>query len=401
MVRPNAIASKTTLVLAASILVAATALPAILLGRANAAQVTSRKITMTNSAVSATDVTYDVDFVAPTGSSDIGGVVVDFCANSPLIGVACTAPTGFDLDAANLAISGLTGLTGFTKHANTDANTVILTNGTPENVANNVNISFELGNSATPTNVSVQNPSTLGTFYARIITYDTQANAAAYDDTQVNPTGGIDWGGVALSTTNNLTVTARVQETLTFCVYTNAAANCSGAANSSIDIPNSTTPLSPNSVSTNSDARFSLASNALSGVQVRMWSNNGSEGVLKSGTYTISAFGPTVDDVCTADSATTSVEQFGMRLSTVGSGQTAAAPYNCAASNHGWDADSAAGAGANDTTTVGSTYGDTIATTGGATDESFSTMEFAAKSALTTEAGIYQSVLNFIATGTY
>jgi hypothetical protein len=132
-----------------------------------------------------------------------------------------------------------------------------------------------------------------------------------------------------------------------------------------------------------------------------MWSNNGNQGVLTSGSFTITAFGPTVDDVCTADSVTTSVEQFGMRISTVGAGQTASAPYNCSAGNHGWDTDSAAGAGANDTTTVGSSYGDAIATTGGATDESQSTLEFAAKSALTTEAGVYQSVLNFIATGTY
>ncbi|MEZ6331210.1 MAG: hypothetical protein R3B12_04355 [Candidatus Saccharimonadales bacterium] len=45
-----------------------------------------------------------------------------------------------------------------------------------------------------------------------------------------------------------------------------------------------------------------------------------------------------------------------------------------------WDADSTAGAGANDATTVGSAYGDTVATTAGANDASESTLEFAAKS---------------------
>nr|HPR10096.1 hypothetical protein [Candidatus Saccharibacteria bacterium] len=174
---------------------------------------------------------------------------------------------------------------------------------------------------------------------------------------------------------------------------------CATGTGSAIDIPDATTPLNANSVST-ANAYFNVSSNALSGVNIRMWSNNGSDGVLKSGVYTISAFGPTVDDVCTANSANTSVEQFGLRINP-GASVTAVAPYNCAAGNHGWDADNTAGSGANDATTVGSAYGDTVATTAGANDASESTLEFAAKSALTTEAGIYTTALNYIATGTY
>ncbi|MEZ6331208.1 MAG: hypothetical protein R3B12_04345 [Candidatus Saccharimonadales bacterium] len=130
-----------------------------------------------------------------------------------------------------------------------------------------------------------------------------------------------------------------------------------------------------------------------------MWSN-GNEGVLTSGANTITAFGPAVDDACTADSTTSTVEQFGMRVAP-SAAVTASAPYACAAGNHGWDADNTAGAGANDATTVGSAYGDTVATTAGANDEEESVLEFAAKSALTTEAGIYTTALNYIATGTY
>jgi hypothetical protein len=107
-----------------------------------------------------------------------------------------------------------------------------------------------------------------------------------------------------------------------------------------------------------------------------------------------------VDDACTADSTATNTEQFGMRVAP-GTNVTATAPYNCAAGNHGWDNDSVAGAGANDATTVGSAYGDTIASTTGPLDFEENIMEFAAKSALTTEAGIYSSSLNYIATGTY
>jgi hypothetical protein len=72
-------------------------------------------------------------------------------------------------------------------------------------------------------------------------------------------------------------------------------------------------------------------------------------------------------------------------------------PYDGAANCYGWDAD-AAGL---DATKVGSSYGDSIGATTGALDEEESNMIFAAKSALTTEAGIYTTDLNFIATGTY
>ena len=208
-------------------------------------------------------------------------------------------------------------------------------------------------------------------------------------------------------------MTARVQESLTFCIYTNTPqTGCATATISAggLNIPNATTALNSNAVST-ADAYFGLATNALNGANVRMWSANSSNGVLKSGTTrTINPFGGSMDssgnpvsgtdDACTADSTTSSVEQFGM-LITESTNVVAAMPYNCSAGNHGWDNDSVAGAGANDATTVGSAYGDTIATTASAIDFAESRMEFATKSALTTEAGIYSSTLNYIATGTY
>jgi hypothetical protein len=79
-----------------------------------------------------------------------------------------------------------------------------------------------------------------------------------------------------------------------------------------------------------------------------------------------------------------------MRVSAVGTGVTASAPYNCGSGNHTFDL-----------ANVNTTYGQQIAATTAPNDEAQNTMEFSAKSATTSEAGIYTSTLTFIATGTY
>ncbi len=107
---------------------------------------------------------------------------------------------------------------------------------------------------------------------------------------------------------------------------------------------------------------------------------------LKSGSFTITPDGA----ACTADVTATGVEQFGVRISTAGLGQTATAPYNCLAGRHGFDS-----------TNTNTVYGQEIASTLGATDISTSTIELAAKSAGTTEAGVYTSTLTLVATATY
>jgi hypothetical protein len=364
-------------------------------------------------------VEYTIQFELATASTNLEGIVVDICSGntSPLIGTACSLPTSFSWQAAPTIVSAFIGaddVSGWTEGTLNSNRTLTLTDATGVATAASDVVTIVVSGVANPSDVDVvAGGNQVGTFYGRVLTYNDSAEVANYapGNGPTGVTGLVDFGGVALSTTNELTVNARVQESLTFCIYTNSPqTSCASATDGDVNIPNSTTPLDSGAVQTAS-AYFGLASNALSGVNVRMWSNNSSNGVLKSGsTFTINPFGGTMDgsgnpltgtdDACTADSGNSATEQFGMRIAP-GSGVTASAPYNCSAGNHGWDNDSAAGAGANDTTTVGSAYGDTVATTTGATGFSESQMEFAAKSALTTEAGIYTSDLNFIATGTY
>jgi hypothetical protein len=57
------------------------------------------------------------------------------------------------------------------------------------------------------------------TFYARITTYaDTAFGGGTPYASAVSPGAFVDFGGIALSTTQTITITARVQEQLTFCV---------------------------------------------------------------------------------------------------------------------------------------------------------------------------------------
>ncbi len=408
-------------------------LPAVvMLGQADAAQLTTRSIQLANSASGANGTTYRATFNAAT-SSTVKGVIIDICGgdSSPLLGTTCSSMTGVNFDwnapvAADILTFTINGVAQTVSDTPTSAQwgvgtvetgrTLYLSSVDGTSVTAGQTIIVEVGNVDNPNDVDAGGTDNIGTFYGRLATIPNNSGAnspATYDDSTTGESNLTDFGGVALSTTESLTVTARVQESLTFCIYTNSPqTGCTTAtiAAAGVNIPNATTPLSSGSVST-ANAYFGLATNALNGANVRMWSNNSSNGVLKSGsTRTINPHGGTmdgsgnpvsgVDDACTADSTATNTEQFGMRVAP-GTNVTAAAPYNCGSNNHGWDNDSVAGAGANDATTVGSAYGDTIASTTGPLDFEENIMEFAAKSALTTEAGIYSSSLNYIATGTY
>jgi hypothetical protein len=349
----------------AFMLIVATTIPMLVGNKASAAIVDSRSIQLSSSAVSATGVIYKVSWTVPS-TNTVKGIVVDFCSNSPIVGDACTAPTGFSVTgfgvanaSPNIAAWATTG---------SDANTVVLSNST--------GLSFTGSSTATFEITGVTNTSTLGTFYGRILTYASDTVAQAY--APATPGAYVDYGGIAMSTASELSITAKVQETLTFCVYTSASCGGGGTA---VPLGDANGVLSNTSISyQNANPKFNLASNATHGVTVRV-----KGATLTSGANTITAQGAT----CTADSTTPSVEQFGMRATTT-SPITVDPVYACSAGNH-----------ALDTAATVSTYGDVLASTTGALDTTTVPMEFSAKSATATEAGIYTSTFTFIATGSY
>lgn len=392
--RPSALA-------AAALLILASLVPLLSNTKAHAyGLVTERNIKMSSSKAAQTDVNYLASWKAATSAS-VGGVVIDFCSSSPIIGDTCTAPAGFDVNEAGLALSQ-SGLSGFTINAATDTNTLIVTNGTPQALTAGSTYTLTLGGGGASDGVTNPTGGTPGvapedniTFYARILTYDTAANAAAYSSTAAGGgTGVIDAGGVAMSTANQLTITSKVQERLTFCVYT-AGGSCAAGTGNSITLGDANGVLDNNTQYTNSTAQFGVATNAnglspSNSVSIRM-----KGGTLKSNPACADGSGQNCSinpSGASATAGTAGTEQFGLRVTSTGAPLTATAPYNGGVNNYAFDD--------NNTTGTQSVYGQEIASTNASTEKT-GTLEFVGNISATTEPGIYTTTLTFVATGTY
>jgi len=188
--------------------------PAVVPAFASAdSQITSRSIQMSTSAKSATGVSYNVTFTPnETGSQNMA---IEFCNNTPLIGSACTAPTGMDLSAATVTTGTILG-----SGADVGANFVDFsaTLASPTTIT--------LGNVTNPDGTGLSN----GTFYARIMVFDNATDAGAVDGSGSESTGTmLDDGGVALAVTDTIGVNAAVLESMTFCVFGDPNNNTSSA----------------------------------------------------------------------------------------------------------------------------------------------------------------------------
>lgn len=164
---------------------------------ASAAQVEERSVQLSNSSKSATNVNYRVTF---TPAEEASAFVLEFCANTPIIGQECTAPAGFN--ASEAVVSATTPTPGFTVNSKT-ANRVV--------VANDL-----VG--GTPAVVDIEgfvNPTAAGAMYVRIVTFDSVENAGS--STSTNLAGSVDQGGAAVSITDTIGVSGTVLESLTFC----------------------------------------------------------------------------------------------------------------------------------------------------------------------------------------
>ncbi len=185
-----------------------------------------------------------VGFTITNFSQPIGSIRVQYCGNSPIIGETCDPPVG--LDASDATIELQVGESGFSLHADSDENNVILSR--PPTTPTQPALRYELGN--------VENPSLLGTFYARIFTYPTDDGSGPYDQA----------GGVALSTVDEVGLETEVPPYLLFCSgVTIAGQDCSTAEGFFIDLGE----FSEFSTTTAS-SQFVVATNAPSGYATRI-----------------------------------------------------------------------------------------------------------------------------------
>lgn len=372
-------------------------------------QISTRSIELSSSAPDASNVTYKITFTE-TGAGVAKGIAIDFCSDSPLYQAACTVPTGFD--AAGATITGTPAGTSGWAISNITTGHFQISGATANTAAT---ISFEV--------TGIHNPSTLGSFYARIYTY-----AGAPDYTSTSNAGTVlDFGGIAMSTVNNINITARVQESLSMCTSAidisganldpgvgtpSVAANkdCSAATAPDIEIGHgSPTKILENNVIDVSSAWLQISTNATTGATIRMKATNS----CPQGGLTTD---PTGADCSKIPGNASTPTVFAANTAAFGAYVTnGALTAGVSTSSGTLNASSTYNDGTNDgyndhvfamdTTTannnVTSTYGSVIAQSLAPLSQVNLRIDFGATAGLTTPAGIYKGGENLIATGTF
>lgn len=346
----------------------------------SAAQLTERSIALSNSSLSATGVTYQVTF---TAAQSAGAFVVDFCSNTPLVGVECDEPTDFDVTAATSATSGFTDVNAL------DANTVVVT-GT---INADAIVSVDLA--------GLSNPSVAGPLYARIVTYDTAAHADNYTSTNLG-TGSVDDGGVAISITSTIGVAGSVLESMTFCISGSAiAADCGSTTTPVLQLGETlddTVVLVPDEVSEGS-MYTQISTNAANGAVVRLKSNaTGCGGLKRIGAPAACDIQPALNSGITANEA-----KFGVKTTTPTNTGTNPNGTFQPVTGSGYNTSTFALNYASDNTTgVTSAFGDPFLDTNGApVNNKNMQLIFGASINKSTPAGVYTTDLNLIATGRF
>lgn len=374
--------------------------PALVPAFTSAAAITTRSIELSSATAAASNVTYDVTFTPATNAA---AVVLDFCSDSPIYGQTCTAPVGFDASSATVSGTGATRGT-LTTPANSQVEVV-------DSLTGGASVNFTLSGVTNPTNATTSSTG----FYARIVTFDTQADANAYASTGTN-TGKQDDGGVALAITDNVGVSAAVRESMTFCVSKDLPSGNCGTAN---DPGNSNSPdpvtaptltlgqgtppavaLDSSTVSTG-DVYAQLSTNAASGAVVNLKSDTtGCGGMVRAGAANCDITPATYTTGISAGQAL-----FGVKVGSAATdapGVTASGTFEAVTASHYNSSTYNMNYTAGDTAGVTSTYGDPILDTNSVpVSNKNMKLTFGASASNTTPAGLYKANLSLVATGTY
>lgn len=322
----------------------------------NAAAITDRSVTLSDSAGEATAVTYTFDSAALPTSTPVLSVDLEACTTSS---GACTTPTGFDASSSTLASqpSGLGEATGWSVDTN-DSGALRITHGAHATAPSGV-VSIEWDDVVNP---DADNE----TFFLRATTYSDGAWSSA-----------IDSGVVAVSTAQQISLSGSVDETLTFCTGTSiTGTNCATASGSAVNFGT----FSSTSESTGTSV-MAASTNATSGYAVTV---NGA--TLTSGADTITA-------LSAGGTNTNGTEQFGLNLventdPAIGSDPSGSGSGD-AATNYD-TADSFRFA-----------TGETVAEAGGATNANAFTVSYLVNIGGATEAGTYTATMTYICTATF
>lgn len=349
--------SRQALAMLFAVTVAFASVPSVIV---NAAQLTSRSVTLSSSAAGGSSVSYTFG-VTPAASTTIQSINIDFCdsaSGSCNPSTSTGVPTGLSTTGASLSSTSGLGTGGTWTGSFATNGRLRITNSSNTGAPSASTITFG----------GITNPTTTNTtYYMRITTY----SDAAY-------TTAIDTGTVAASTASQITVSASVDETLTFCTGTSGvtSSSCAGATGTSVNIGT----LSTSSTGTGT-SQLGAATNAGSGYAITVAGST-----LTSGSNTISAMSP-------AATSTQGSEQFGMNLV---ANTTPAVGSNPAGSGSG-----APATGYDTADTFKFSSGDTIASNAGVDNFRLFTVSYIANIASTTEPGSYQTALTYVCTATF
>jgi hypothetical protein len=162
-------------------------------GNVHGAQLPQRSLELGTAEASKTT-TYTLGFTTEQQET-LGSIRLQICANDPIIGDACDPPDGFDMSSAQLVSQ--VGTPNDYTITSRSANELLLSH--PPAQADIGAFEFTLS--------GITNPSAAGTYYGRLLTYPTQDGSG--QDT--------DHGGLAMSITSNLQISATVPPYLYFC----------------------------------------------------------------------------------------------------------------------------------------------------------------------------------------
>lgn len=388
---------------AAIALTLASLTPAVMLGSsAKAAQLTSRSIDMSSSLADATGVSYTVGF---TPTSAYQWIVIEFCENSPIIGATCEAPSTMDLDSVTL--TNVTGGTGTWADDGSTTTKIKFEASASQSTAAKV---LTIGDVRNPADIDASGGSPsignqIGTFYARILTYSSDPEGAG----GTTPGSYVDYGGIALSTTADVTINARVQEQLTFCVGSvlgstdfSLVNSCTAIDDSVVDLgvvstADAISPVPESNTGNDKVGAFLVSTNAISGVKVSYTSPHSLRAAVVDCEnddlgYLDQCFNSQSTGLATLNTAFTGGqvgESFGMKIESItengeaeAAGLTATAPYDA---SYAWNTTAEA----------------EIASSLSVVDTEVAEIFFGARAKATTPTGSYSTSANFVATATF
>lgn len=352
--------------------VVAMASMALLPGAASAAgQLTARKTVLTSSAATAVT-TYTTTFTMGTAGQTLGSLKVELC-DSPLQTASCV--NSGSSSGVNMTSAALTSVTG-----HIGAGTWAIGTRTANSAL--INKSSNDVQTATPTLVvtltTITNPTAINSpFYLRVSTYPATAGGGTIND----------FGAMALSTTQSLTVSANVQESLTFCTGTNVAStSCTDITGSTVNVGTGTDNI--------------LSTSPSGGVSVMYAATNGATG------YSITYFAQTFSSTGDTIPANSAVKAALPGVGTAAFGINLAA--NATPSITGSSAVSGAGSGAVDTNyntanqfAFVPSAATAVASAAVPTLINKYVVSYAAQAGSTTKPGAYSTVFTYVATATF